>query len=295
MIIIKTSFITDQLTMDFERALYLMNEKGFEYIEIHSLWNKTVEELNYKEVNKAKKLIDKYNLKVSCLSTTLFLMCPLFKDVESLGNFSESFITFEGNYKNHVEGLRKCFEYSKILNTDYIRIFPFRKENDINLTYKDIIGEISELFSKPAKEAQEKNKILVIENCPYTYLPKGLMTNDVVKKINLESLQLLWDIGNSFKSPSLNYFESDLNIFKEYKQIKNNIGYCHIKDFNRINNIYEHITFGKGIINYPKLLKMFKEDKFDKFLSLEPEVSYDDTLKSIKYFFRQINKIENKG
>jgi len=281
--------------MDFEKALHIISNKGFEYIEVHSLWNKTIEELSYSEIKRAKKLIDKYKLKVSCLSSSLFLMCPLFKDIESLGQFSSKFITFKGDYKNHVEYLMKSIEYSQVLQTDYIRIFPFKKEANSNPSYKDIIGEISELLIEPVRMAKYKNKVLVLENCPHTYLPTGIMTVDVIKEIDNSSLQLLWDVGNSFKAPAVDYFQVDLNIFVEYKKIKDNIGYCHIKDFKMDENRYEHFTYGEGIIEYSKLLKIFKEDNFGKFLSLEPEVSYDDTLKSIDNFINQITKIENKG
>ena len=41
----KIGIITDQVSMDFEEALQIIKEFGVRYIEIHSLWNKTIEEL----------------------------------------------------------------------------------------------------------------------------------------------------------------------------------------------------------------------------------------------------------
>ena len=55
----KKSFITDQLDMDFEKSVYEIKKNGFKYIEIHSLWNKTVEDLDYDEIKRVKKIISK--------------------------------------------------------------------------------------------------------------------------------------------------------------------------------------------------------------------------------------------
>ena len=41
----KVGIITDQVSMDFEYALKIIEELGIKYIEIHSLWNKTIEDI----------------------------------------------------------------------------------------------------------------------------------------------------------------------------------------------------------------------------------------------------------
>ena len=47
----KIGTITDQVSMDFEEALFSVREQ-FEYVEIHSLWNKTVEDLSDDEAGR---------------------------------------------------------------------------------------------------------------------------------------------------------------------------------------------------------------------------------------------------
>jgi len=290
--LMKKSFITDQLGMDFEKSVYEIKKNGFRYIEIHSLWGKTVENLNYDEIKRVKKIISKYDIEISCLSTTLFLMCPLYTDVDNLEKFSTEFLVYEGNYNKHVDCLKKCIEFSQILNANYLRIFPFRKEKGIDKEYTTIISDISEKLYKPAKIARDKDKILIVENCPHTYLPRGLMTYELVKKINQESLKLLWDVGNSFKALRLDLPDNYIsNVFEEYGIIKSRIGYCHFKDYKKDGELYTHSTFGEGSIDFMKLLMMLKDDNYSRFISLEPEVSYSEAIQSIKNLNKQYKEI----
>lgn len=286
------SFITDQLYMDFEKAVYEIKKNGFDFIEIHSLWDKTVENLTMNEIKIVKKIIQKYNVQISCLSTTLFLMCPLYTNFKNLEKFSAEFLVYEGDYNKHVDCLRKCIEFSQILDTKYLRIFPFREEKNGNKSYATIINDISEKLNTPAKIAKEANKTLVVENCPHTYLPRGLMTYDLIKKVGVNSLRLLWDVGNSFKALRLYLPERySANVFAEYEKIKDKIDYCHFKDYKKEAEVYTHSTYGEGSIDYIKLIQLLKNSNYNKFISLEPEVLHDEVLQSIKNFKRQYKNI----
>ncbi len=52
--------ITDQVSMDFEKALRVIKECGLRFIEIHALWNKNIEDLIDDEIVQAQKLVKKY-------------------------------------------------------------------------------------------------------------------------------------------------------------------------------------------------------------------------------------------
>jgi len=80
----KKAIITNQIDMDFDKAAFLAHEWGFQYLEIHSLWGKTIEDLTHDEVDRMAQIINKYHFRVSCLSSTLFLMCPLYHDLSSI-------------------------------------------------------------------------------------------------------------------------------------------------------------------------------------------------------------------
>ena len=110
---LKLGIITDQVSMDFEKALKAIKEYGLEYIDIHALWGKNIEELTNDEITVAKKLISKYKLKVSNIGSTCFLQCHLRDNNKNeIKSFSDHFITIFGDYKQHLEySLDDIFEF----------------------------------------------------------------------------------------------------------------------------------------------------------------------------------------
>ena len=69
----KLGVITDGISRDFERALQVLTEAGLNYAELQYLWEKEVGDLNDDEMAKAKALIDKYGVGISCISRHNFV------------------------------------------------------------------------------------------------------------------------------------------------------------------------------------------------------------------------------
>ncbi len=282
----KNSIITDQIDMDFDKAVFLANKWGFQYLEIHSLWGKTVENLSNDEVDRMARTINKYHLSVSCLSTTLFLMCPLYHDLSSIEKFSESFITYDDTYEHHLDKLEWCFDIGKRIGVDCLRIFPFRieKEGVANRNVRDMVSDIAEKFAKPVQRAEINNILLVVENCPFSYLPRGIMTFHLTSIMKSPYLRLLWDVGNSFRSMEYDWVQrySDASLIEEYKIIKSHIFNIHIKDFKFENNKYRLTVLGSGDIPYREIFKLLKTDYNSNFITLEPELDREGVSQSVE-------------
>ena len=279
----KKAIISDQISMDFEEALFRVKDR-FEYIEIHSLWNKTVEELDDTEIHEVEKLLKKYRMHVSCLSTTLFLMCPLYTDVDYLEKFSDKFLVFIGDIDDHVECLQKCIEMGERLNTEYIRIFPFRLEEKATKDFNVYLRDMAEKLQTAVGIAEKGKKCLIIENCPHSYMPRGNMTFELARQINSDRVMLLYDIGNSFRSQNDQYpeeFKKD-SLLDEYNKIKEKVTYFHFKDYMKNNNGFQHAAFGEGDVGFTNLYEVIKMDDNDKVISLEPEVDAEGVEISIQ-------------
>ena len=65
----KLGVITDGISRDFEKALQVMTDAGLEYAELQYLWEKEVGDLNDDEMARAKDLVERYGVKVSCISS----------------------------------------------------------------------------------------------------------------------------------------------------------------------------------------------------------------------------------
>lgn len=279
----KKAIISDQISMDFEEALFKVKDR-FEYIEIHSLWNKTVEELDDIEIHEVEKLLKKYRMHVSCLSTTLFFMCPLYTDVDYLEKFSDKFLVFIGDIDDHVECLQKCIEMGERLNTEYIRIFPFRLEEKATKDFNVYLRDMAEKLQTAVGIAEKGKKYLIIENCPHSYMPRGNMTFELARQINSDRVMLLYDIGNSFRSQNDQYpdeFKKD-SLLDEYNKIKEKVIYFHFKDYRKSDNGFQHAAFGDGDVGFTSLYEVIKMDDNDKVISLEPEVDAEGVEISIQ-------------
>lgn len=295
------SVITDQISMDLEEALKIAKKHSYNFVEIHSLWGKTVENLTTDEVLKVQELLKKYEMKVSCLATTIFFMCPLYEDY-TLENFNSKFITFSGNFEKHIEGLKRAADISKMLDAPCVRIFPFRLPANKKILVNDAdIELITEKINTAAEAAKKLDTILALENCPHSHMPKGVMTKKVVESIKSQNLMLLWDIGNSFRAPidgiSPNY--ANVTPYEEVSLILPHIRHIHLKDYTTIqrdsSKEFNHITFGCGSIDFHKILKGLNSNSYNYGLSLESEVNYQDTIESMVSLNDMITKIKSEG
>jgi sugar phosphate isomerase/epimerase len=282
---LRNSIITDQLSMDFEKALSIA--KGdFDWVEIHSLWGKTIEDIDEEEARQMELLLKKYSLGVSCLSTTLYLMCPLYTTVENLEKFSDRFLLSTGSMREHLEMLRRCIELADRFSTDVVRIFPFRREKGVQKEFPQMVEDMSSALADAVALAEKRGKCLAIENCPHSYLPRGNMTFELANCVKSGSLKLLYDIGNSYKAArwvNPEEFRGE-GIEEEYLRIKGRIQHFHFKDYRKTDRGFEHAAFGEGDVGYKELAASIVRDGGDKCISLEPEVEQAGVLRSIHNF-----------
>lgn len=254
-------FISDMVSMDFEEALKSTKAMGINYLEIHALWGKNVEELTNDEVNKVKKLLDKFEIKVSIISSTLFIQCPLFGDETEFDEFDDYFLTYHGDFDAHIHALERCIAMCDSFKTRKIRIFGFRKKKDIE--QENAVSMVSEKLNRPLNIAETHGVELVLENCPHTYIQSGSSSAQVIDQLGSKYIRSLWDPGNAFRR-GFQPFPDDYNGVKKY------ISHMHAKDYVPSGKELA-VPFGEGTINYKGILMSLINDKFEGVFSLEPE------------------------
>jgi sugar phosphate isomerase/epimerase len=257
----KLGVITDQVSMDFEESLRFIKDLGLEYVEIHALWNKNIEELSDDEVAEAKRLVKKYDLKVSLISSTLFLQCHLDDSDKGFESIDDYFITISGDYDTHRKALQRCIELCDIFDTDKLRTFGFIKEKE----YGDdvVVQKIVEKLKEPVEKVERAGVTLLLENCPHTYLQFGALTKRVIEVLGSGSFRALWDPANALRSGGKPYPE-------DYGAIKEYIAHMHAKDLS-FEGTPHMVPLGEGKIDYEGILKSLVDDGYNGVISLEPE------------------------
>jgi len=284
------SIITDQISMDLELALSIAKESGFNTVELHGVWGKTIEDCSDEEVDEIKRLLDKYEMRVSNLATTIFLMCKL-KDDYEIKPFGSGFVvTSSVTLEEHLNTLRRACLIAKKLDCGNIRIFPFRyPENHLEVGTQEDLELIAANFKRALDVIQNESVTLVVENCPYSHCPKVGMTNRLVSMIQNPKLRLLYDPANSFRA-DVQRVPAEFLTQTSYEEIPlfhENIGHVHLKNYHydpAFAKPFLHTTLGSGDLDYSVMLRQLSDFSYDGALSLEPEVASDQVRKCIDEF-----------
>lgn len=283
----KLSIISDQVSQDLEEALKIIVKEGYEYVELHNVFGHSIETCTKEEVEIIKHLLNRYHVKVSNIASTLFFLCPLYQGDE-VSLFNPGFYSIQGDLAYHLKVLENACWIANELDCPKIRIFPFRWPDNrkgpygTKLDFEKIIENI-----KKALDISKKHHVtLMLENCPYSHLPKGKMTLQVVQEINDPYLKLLWDPANSYRAIRENVPKEYMywSLEEELLHLYPYIGHIHLKNYHYVSGLvkpFVHVPLLNGDIDYKTLVKSIQET-CDCILSLEPEVDKKGTLLSMQ-------------
>src|SRR5271155_150440 len=126
----RLSVINDELTPDFGRACEIASKDfGLHWIELRSMWNKNVTDLDAKEIAESQRILEKYQLRVTDIASPLFKVdwpgAPLSKESPKRDQFHAGF-----DFKQQDQLLQHCIDLSKQFETDRIRCFDFWRLDD---------------------------------------------------------------------------------------------------------------------------------------------------------------------
>src|SRR6266496_3744981 len=115
----RTSVINDEISQDFGHVCEVASKEfGLGWIELRSMWKKNICGLDDKEVTEARRLVEKYQLKVTDIASPLFKVdwpgAPKSKYSEP-GSFGANF-----SMQQQDEVLDRAIELAKIFKTDRV-------------------------------------------------------------------------------------------------------------------------------------------------------------------------------
>ncbi len=251
--------INDEISQDFGRACEVASRQfGMGWIELRGMWNKNILKLDPNEVAEARRILAKYNLRVTDIAS------PLFK-VDWPGapksSFSPKHDQFHADFTfdQQDEVLEKSLELAKIFDTDRVRCFDFwRLDNP-----KPHRNAMNEKLRDAAERAAKKGTVLVLENEASCNTATGAEAAEVLCAVQTPALMLNWDPGNAASLGEKAFPDGYAALPKD------RIGHCHCKDVVRKDHGYEWAAMGQGLIDWVGQFKALKNDGYHHAISLE--------------------------
>jgi sugar phosphate isomerase/epimerase len=253
----RVSVINDEISQDFGHVCEVASHDfGMGWIELRGMWKKNIVNLDEKEVAEARRLLEKYQLKVTDIAS------PLFK-VDWPGapksKFSEG-KTFNANFtlSEQDDVLQRAMEMAKAFGTDRVRCFDFWRLDD-QTPYRSAIND---KLREAAGKAKKNGIILVLENESACNTATAAEALKVLSAVQSPSFMLNWDPGNAAAAGETPYPDG-YNLLP-----KDRIGHCHCKDIFRKGKD-DWAPMGGGIIDWAGQFKALKRDGYHFAVSLE--------------------------
>jgi sugar phosphate isomerase/epimerase len=257
----RVAVINDEIGQDFGHVCDVASrEFGMDWIELRGMWNKNILKLDSKEIEEARRISEKYKLRVTDIASPLFKVdwpgAPTSKFSPKRDQFNADF-----TYDQQGEVLERSIELAKAFQTDRVRCFDFWRLED-QTPYRSAINE---KLRDAASAAGKKGVILLLENEPACNTATAAESAKVLAAVQSPYLMLNWDPGNAATRDETPHPDG-YNLLP-----KDRIGHCHCKDAVKKpdGKAYEWAAMGRGMIDWVGQFKALKRDGYRFAVSLE--------------------------
>ena len=258
----RIAVINDELGQDFGRACEVASrEFGMQWMELRGMWNKNILNLDAAEVAEARRILEKYKLRVTDIASPLFKVdwpdAPKSKFSPKGAQFNADF-----NYEQQGEVLERSIALAKAFQTDRVRCFDFWRLEDA----KPHRAAINAKLQEAANAAGKQGITLILENEFACNTATAAEAAAVLAAVPSSSFLLNWDPGNAAARGEVP-FPGGYNLLP-----KNRIGHCHCKDIAKISDAAEEpawAAMGAGAIDWAGQFAALKRDGYHFAVSLE--------------------------
>ena len=250
--------IDDEISQDFGRACEVAARQfGMRWIEVRSLWNKNIVNLDEHEIGEAQRILKKYELRVTDIGSPLFKVDWPGAPASKFGQRDQFKADF--TYTQQGEVLERSIALAKAFATDRVRCFDFWRLED-QRPYREAMNED---LRKAAEELGKSRMVLILENESACNTATGAEAAQVLAGVKTRSFMLNWDPGNA-AAHGEKAFPDGYNLLP-----KERIGHCHCKDVVKKGSGYEWAAMGKGMIDWVGQFAALKRDGYHHAVSLE--------------------------
>jgi sugar phosphate isomerase/epimerase len=258
----KVAVINDEISPDFDHACHVVaQEFGLRWIELRSMWGKSLMDLPAEQIDEALKILAKYNLQVTDIASPLFKTDWPGAPRSPYGSKGDLHGAAESTFKQQDEILQKSIALAKTFKTDKVRCFDFWRIDDV----KPYRSAIDEKLRSAAEAAGKEGILLVLENEFECNTATGREAARTLNAVQTRHLALNWDPGNAVMRGELDAFSAGWDTLP-----KSRIHHCHCK--NAVKNDAGKIVWApvnKGYIDWTAQFKALKQAGYRDAVSLE--------------------------
>jgi L-ribulose-5-phosphate 3-epimerase len=260
----RIAVINDELGQDFGRACEVASQEfGLEWIELRGMWNKNILKLDASEIAEARRILEKYKLRVTDIASPLFKVDWPGAPKSKLGPKGAQFKA-DFTFDQQGEVLERSIALAKAFNTDRVRCFDFWRLED-PAPYR---AAINAKLLEAANTASKQGVILILENEFACNTATAAEAAQTLAAVQSPSLMVNWDPGNAAARGEIPY-PYGYNLLP-----KNRIGHCHCKDIKAIAKATDSkepgwAAMGAGVIDWVGQLTALKRDGYHYAVSLE--------------------------
>jgi L-ribulose-5-phosphate 3-epimerase len=256
----KLSVITDEISQDLSHALEIASKEfGLAYVELRTMWNKNVINLDEKETTEVRRLLEKYGVQVTDIASPLFKTdwpgAPTSKYSPKSPQFGADY-----SYAQQGEVLERSIAAAKALGTDRIRCFDFWRLEDPAPFRKAMDDKLRET----AAQVAPKKITLLLENEFGCNTATGAEAARTLQAVTSPNFKLNWDPGNAAYRGETAFPDGFDKLPKE------RIGHMHCKDVARqADGKFEWAAMGRGIIDFVGQFRALANAGYSGTMSLE--------------------------
>jgi sugar phosphate isomerase/epimerase len=218
----KIGVISDEISQDFDHACYVINKQfGLHFVELREIWGKNLQSVSDDEIGRAQKILTKYDLQVTDISSPLYKVDWPDAPRSQYGSKEDLHGAEETTFNAQQTVLERSISLAKQFKTNKVRCFDFWRIDDIAPYRKAINAKLQEA----AEFAAKQDILLVLENEFECNTATGREAAATLAGIPSRNLALNWDPGNAVMRGELDAYPGGWDALP-----KNRIHHCHVKN-----------------------------------------------------------------
>ena len=237
------SGFADEISPDLELQCATLDDLGIGHVEVRSLWDVNVLDLDDDQIARARKAFAAHRIQTSSIGS------PIGK------------IDIREDFEPHLARFQRALHVAEALQAPYIRVFSFFIPAGRDpLRHRD---EVLRRMTTLVQAAKGHDAVLLHENEKEIYGDIPARCLDVVESIGSDQLRLAWDPANFVQCAVQPLTEA-------YGMLRPYVEYVHVKD--ALMATGHVVPAGEGDGEIPETLRALEADGFDGFFSMEPHL-----------------------